>query len=97
MRVLWAGICLVSDWRTLLFRSMARRRAISERGSCLDVACTLIASLSELATGPHRLCSDDELDEERDDLVALIDEEGQEEVLADDATGTRVRVLACRL
>ena len=75
-----------------LFRSMARRRAISERGSCLVVACTLDASLS---AGPHRICCYDELDEERDDLVALIDEEGQEEVLADDATGTRVRVLAC--
>ena len=58
------------------------------------VTCTLNASLS---AGPHRICSDDELDEERDDLFALIDEEEQEVVLADDATGTRVRVLACRL
>ena len=65
---------------------MARRRAISERGSCLVVACTLNASLS---AGPHRICCYDELDEERADLVALIDEEGQEEVLADDATGPR--------
>ncbi len=58
------------------------------------VACMLNARLSQRAAGPHRICSDDELDDECDGWIAMMDEEEQEEVLEDDATGTRVRVVA---